>query len=490
MITAQEFSMRGPDGRVALDSVSLQVPRGTIHTLTGLSGCGKSTLLRAFLGQRRADAPQVSGLLTVAGAEVFSLDRAELLTFRRRRVSWLGQDPALLLTPHFSVRELVAETSTERRPGDAAIVSLLAQAGLHDGARLLRRRAGQLSGGQRRRVAIARALASHPELLLLDEPTSGLDPAAVAELESTLRHCRARGVTMVIATHDRAFSARLADSSTALDTGRISTARTKPNPAAPSCSACREPRPLLSTPDPVHGPDGLTVTDFTVTTLDGHRIADQLTLHIHPGSGLAILGASGSGKSTLARAIVGAHPQALGQLTIDGETVALPLTERTARQKRLIQLIPQDPAASLNPAHTVSRVLSIAVRRTTPRVPRREVQQGVRDLLARVQLDPELLNRRVSLLSGGQAQRVAIARALAHDPRVLISDESTSALDETTERSILDIYAELRDQGHLALIVISHEPKVAAKLCEHALRIPPYPSDELGATVPLQFFGD
>ncbi|WP_177170236.1 ABC transporter ATP-binding protein [Propionibacterium cyclohexanicum] len=471
--------MRGPDGRVALDSISLQVPRGTIHTLTGPSGCGKSTLLRAFLGQRRADAPHVSGQLTVAGAEIFSLDRAELLTVRRRRVSWLGQDPALLLTPHFSVRELIAETSTERRPGDAAIVSLLAQAGLHDGARLLSRRAGQLSGGQRRRVAIARALASHPELLLLDEPTSGLDPAAVAELESTLRHYRARGVTMVIATHDRGFSTRLADSSTALDAGSISTARTKPNPATPSCSACQEPRALLAIPDPVHGPDGLTVTDLTVTTPDGHRIANRLTLHIHPGSGLAILGASGSGKSTLARAIFGAHPQAHGQLTIDRETVALPLTERTARQKRLIQLIPQDPAASLNPAHTVSRVLSIAVRRTTPRAPRRAVQQGVRELLARVRLDPELLTRRVALLSGGQAQRVAIARSLAHDPRVLISDESTSALDETTEHSILDLYAELCDRERLALIVISHEPQVTGKLCEQTVLLSSSPDQEV-----------
>ncbi|MGO1506728.1 MAG: ABC transporter ATP-binding protein [Microbacterium sp.] len=459
MITLTDFSLHAPGGRAALDRLTLTVPRGTIHAIMGTSGSGKSTLLRALLGQARPDAPRVSGTLLVDGIAPFSLAPHSLAEYRRTRVAWLGQDPALQLTPHFTVRSLLAEPYAPARVSDQVAAALLARAGLSQGLQFLGRRAGQLSGGQRRRVALARALGSDAPLLLLDEPTSGLDRSAIVELEATLRECRDRGVTILLATHDAALVQRIADARTLLHHGRI-----EHLPVEPIAATNHPLPPVQPLPAATGSAAVLSVRGLTVNSRDGACIVTDLDFSVAAGQAFALEGASGSGKTTLARVVAGAATAEAGSIRVDGTELPIDGRHRDPAQARLVQLIPQDPSASLNPNHRVSRILSIALRRTHPRIGRARLATTIKELLSRVGLDPGLGARRPRQLSGGQAQRVAIARALAHQPRVLISDESTSALDEHTEAEILGLYRALLTEEGIALVVISHNPMVLAAL--------------------------
>ena len=471
------LSVHDSAGHTVLDAVDVRVERGGACAVVGASGAGKSTLGRVLLGALRPGLAQTAGTVMVDGCAVESLGPRALRRLRRERIAWLAQDPALSLTPWMRVSELLGEVGAR---GDRA-TALLEAVGLADVAGLMDRRPGELSGGQRRRVALARAVAHGPAVLVLDEPTSGLDHAAIDDVLAVVRDLRvSQGTTVLVVTHDLTVAERLDGDLVVMEGGRVverGTARDVLD--APQCAYTRD---LLAAarlevnasgdgvdPSCETVPPVLRVRDLCVTTADGKTAANGLSFDVPVGEGVALVGPSGAGKTTLVEVLTGQRTADAGTVELGRggvlEVLGSRLTERTPEQRLAIQVVSQDPVTSLNPAVTVGRQLQRACKRRHPRWSRSQCANRVRELLDFVGLTPEVLRRRPRSLSGGQAQRVAIARALAHEPAVLVLDESTSALDATTQCDVLAMLVRVRAQAGLAFVVVTHDPAVARYLC-------------------------
>ncbi len=487
MIRVAGLTVADRAGRVVLAGVDLHVPAGATLGVVGESGSGKTTLVLALLGHTRRGVQRVAGGVTVDGVDVFAATDRKRQRLRRETVAHLGQDPASALTPTMRVGQLVAERL--RRPGPAALATALGALGLPANRAFLRRRPGELSGGQRQRVALARALASDPGVLLLDEPTTGLDvltqDLVLGELD---RLRRARALTLVVVSHDLAAVARLADEVAVLRSGvvvdRGTTVDVLGSPIHEYSRRLVDACPDLATrlaASHRHGPAGapagggrpaLEVNGLRVAHRErrGREVvaAHDVSFSVGPGECLALVGPSGSGKTTIARAVVGLHRPEEGTIRLDGQVVAPLARQRPAPQRGRLQLVAQDPAGSLNPRRTIASAVARPLR-LLHGLGREAASAEALALLARVCLEPLVAGRYPDQLSGGERQRAAIARALAARPDVLVCDEVTSALDVSVQATVLDLLDGLRHDLGLAVLFVSHDLGVVARVADRVL---------------------
>jgi peptide/nickel transport system ATP-binding protein len=487
-----------PQGEVpAVQEVSLEVGPGECVGVVGESGAGKTQLFLATLGLLPATA-RLTGSARLGGEPLTGCSERELDRIRGARVGLVFQDPMTSLTPHLRVGEQIAEpivthTGASWREARRKALALLERVHVPDAARRMRQYPHELSGGLRQRVMIAIALACDPELLIADEPTTALDVTIQAQILALLLELkRESGMAMVLITHDFGAVAGVADRVAVMRSGRIvelDTAAavlkaprheytrslldqvlTLDSAAAPASPAAQASAPA---PEGALGISSLAVQypqrgawQSSIRTL--HALHD-VSLELRAGEALGVVGESGSGKSTLVRAALQLIRPGAGRVTWMGRSLAELPARELKRLRRDLQIVFQDPLASLDPRMTVGEIVAEPLQVHEPRLDAGARRRQVTELLARVGLSPEMAARYPHQLSGGQCQRVGIARAMILGPRLLVCDEPVSALDVSVQAQILDLLASLKSEHGMSILLVSHNLAVVRRLCDRVL---------------------
>ncbi|MDO5757131.1 MAG: ABC transporter ATP-binding protein [Rhodobacterales bacterium] len=480
----------GADRPYAAKDISFDLSAGEILCIVGESGSGKSMSANAVMGLLPQGVKPVAGTITFDGKPILGLTEREMLKLRGSRISMIFQEPLSALNPLMRVGAQISEvfeahgalTGTERR---ARALQLLEEVGIPDPQAAIRAYPFQLSGGQRQRVMIAMALALEPDILIADEPTTALDvttQAQILKLIEDLRH--RRGMAVIFITHDFGVVADIADRVIVMQTGQIVETGTADEvllkPQHPYTRALIDAIPRLTrrretaeqTRAPILNVEGLTKTFSTGSgSFFGKRrvvkAVQDVNFQLYAGETIGIVGESGSGKSTVGRCIVRLLTPDAGRVMVDGANIAEMSGADLRSRRRQLQMIFQDPYSSLNPRARVSRILTEGL--IAYGTPRRQAQDKARELLELVGLDASAMKRFPHEFSGGQRQRIGIARALALEPKIIIADEAVSALDVSIQAQVLDLLADLKTRLDLSMLFITHDLRVAARICDRII---------------------
>ena len=489
----------------AVRDVSFVLRRGQTLCLVGESGSGKSVTARALLRILDRNGSITSGKILLRGKEA-EIDIAplnersrELLHIRGGRIGLIFQEPMSSLSPVHTIGSQIIEAvqlhrrMSKQEARDEAI-ALLRQVEIPDPDKMVDRYTFEFSGGMRQRAMIAMALAADPEILIADEPTTALDVTTQAEILDLIRRLQvSRGMAMLLITHDMGVVAEVADAVAVMHYGRIveqggvddifhdaqhpytkrllaSTVKLEQGHLQRAAKPARDGvTPVLQVRDltKVYG----ATTGWLGSNGYALKAVDEVSFDLMPGENLGIVGESGSGKTTLGRLILRTVEPRSGSVLYHRNDGADAL-EVTSLDKgglrdfhRDVRLIFQDPFASLNPRMTVRQIVAdpLIVSGTMHGA---ELDDRVAELLELVGLDPLIMERYPHAFSGGQRQRIGIARALALDPKVIIADEATAALDVSIRAQILDLLLQIQQRLSLSFIFISHDISVVRYFCD------------------------
>ncbi len=475
----------GADRAHAVEDLSLALAPGEITCVVGESGSGKSLTARAVMGLLPPKVTATAGQIVFEGQDLLALDPETRRRMRGEKLSMIFQEPMTALNPLMTVGRQIEEvlrvhTTLGGRERRARILKLLEEVQLPDPPRILRSYPHQLSGGQRQRAMIAMALILDPQILVADEPTTALDVTTQAQILRLIRELQDRhGTGVLFITHDFGVVAEIAHRIVVMQHGRMVEA----GPARQILAAPQEPytRALIAavpslTPRRRPAPAGrpiLTVDNLAKTYRMGGGLfakartvnaAEGVAFQLRRGETIGIVGESGSGKTTVARCLVRLLSPDAGRIDLDGIDIA-PLDKRGLRpHRRRVQMVFQDPFASLNPRRKVADILAEGP--IVQGKSRREAHARAHELLELVGLDPRAAARFPHEFSGGQRQRIGLARALALEPEVLVADEPVSALDVSVQAQVLRLIDEIRERLGLAIVFITHDLRVAAQVCD------------------------
>ena len=491
LLSIQQLSIPLPPGADrphAVKDISFDLYRGEILCIVGESGSGKSMSSNAIMGLLAPGLVPESGRILFQGRDLLQQDEPTLLSMRGKDMAMVFQEPLSALNPLMTVGEQIAEVMRVHRSHDPEacerrVLELLEFVGLPDPATLRHSYPFRLSGGQRQRVVIAMALALEPTLLIADEPTTALDVTTQAQILALIRRIQEeKGMGVMFVTHDFGVVAEIADRVAVMEKGclvEIGSAEQVLN--APRHPYTRRligavPHGRAQRASSAQAETVLEVRNLRKTYATGggwfapkrvvHAVND-VSFSVRRGETLGIVGESGSGKSTIGKCLLRLTGIDGGELMFDGCNLAT-LSERQFRPlRRDVQMIFQDPFASLNPRHTVGRI--IADGPVANGVPVAEAHRRTRELLELVGLEASAFDRYPNQFSGGQRQRIGIARALALEPKLIVADESVSALDVSVQAQVLELLGRLQKQLNLALIFITHDLRVAAQICHYVI---------------------
>ncbi|WP_437609245.1 ABC transporter ATP-binding protein [Erwinia sp. V71] len=503
-------SFHGRSGKnLALKGVSFSVNQGEIVAVVGESGSGKSVTSLAVMGLLAASAKIERGNVEFAGRDLFALNDEQRRQLRGRGMAMIFQEPMTSLNPVLKVGDQLTEALRDHQLCDAQAAQLKARELLRkvriaDVDRVMKSYPHSLSGGMRQRVMIAQALACDPQLLIADEPTTALDVTVQARILQILRDLQQQtNMAVMFITHDMGVVAEVADRVVVMYRGevveqgsveQIFTAPQHPYTrsllaAVPRLGDMRERQwpqrfPLIGQQDDNPQPEQITARYEEKPLLDvrglrvyypvrsgvfsalTHRVhaVEQIDFSLWPGETLAIVGESGCGKSTTGRALLRLIESQAESIHFQGEEISHLKEQAFLPLRREIQMVFQDPYASLNPRLTVGFTIAEPLLLHGLVKSLEEATPQVQALLKSVGLLPEHARRYPHEFSGGQRQRIAIARAMALQPKVIIADEAVSALDVSIQAQVVNLMMDLQKSTGVAWIFISHDMAVVERI--------------------------
>ncbi len=511
----------------AVNDVSFNLERGEILGIVGESGSGKSVTCSSLLGLIPQPPGRIEGGTALFdGIDLLHCPPAQLRAIRGKRIAMIFQDPMTSLNPYLRISEQLIEPLMihEKLPKTDALaraLTMLETVGIANATQRIHAYPHEFSGGMRQRVMIAMALITKPDLLIADEPTTALDVTIQAQILELLKKLqRETGMAVIFVTHDLAVVSGLCDRVQVMYAGRIvESADTRTLFSSPQhpytkalqrCIPALQPkgRPLYAipgmppdlskpineaellarfalppeeplppaAPEAAHGRPMIQVQELkTYFPLESGflfrkqtgmvKAVDDINFEVRQGEVLGLVGESGSGKSTLARTIMQLIPPTAGTVILGGKNLTQGSTDELKAARRDLQMVFQDPFASLNPRLTVFAALAEPLR-VHHIVPEDQVAARVARLMEQVGLAPRFLNKYPHEFSGGQRQRIAIARALALEPKVIIADEPVSALDVSIQAQILNLLARLVREMNLTMIFIAHDLSVVKHISD------------------------
>ncbi len=508
------FRLESGERFEALKGISFDIPKHRTVALVGESGSGKSVTSMAIMQLLPSNNTEVDPASEILfnGKNLLTLTGSELRAMRGKDVAMIFQEPMSSLNPVFTVGDQIAETlmlhaGLGRSAAKKRVVELLTEVGLPDPAKKAGAYPHQLSGGQQQRVMIAMAIACEPKLLIADEPTTALDVTIQKQiLELIAKLQKKHGMSVLFITHDLGVVGEFADDVVVMrhgvirETGTVKQIFDAPKDAYTkallNCRPHLDRRPMrLAVIDdflreggyvePAERQRGYLPDDEIILDVQGlgksfesreglfgkhvfHAVKD-VSFKLARGKTLGIVGESGSGKTTVGLTLVRLHEATAGKALFHGKDILSMSPREFQDYKRRIQIIFQNPYASLNPRFTVGQILTEPMMLHDIGTNQHERLQMARELLERVGLPENAMFKYPHEFSGGQRQRIAIARCLTMKPELLICDESVSALDVSVQAQVLNLLQDLQDEYQLSYLFISHDLAVVKHISDQVM---------------------
>jgi microcin C transport system ATP-binding protein len=485
LLTVDRLSLRFGHGREAsevLREVSFTIGAGEKYALVGESGSGKTvTALSILKLLDPLHTTYPSGRVQFGGRDLLALSEAEIRRVRGREIAMIFQEPMTSLNPLYPIGEqliepLLVHQGMDRITARRRMLELLARTGIDEPERRFEAFPHMLSGGQRQRAMIAMALACSPKLLIADEPTTALDVTIQLQILNLLEDLQKDfGMAVLLITHDLNLVRRFAGRVGVMQAGRIveqgGVEAIFSNPREQYTRTLIDSRPArhigaTESERLTHAPRLVELADircifpvrsgFFRKQVGEVRAVDDVSLHLHQGESLGIVGESGSGKSTLGLCLLRLQ-ECTGAIHFAGKRVDGLSQAQFRPLRRDLQVVFQDPYASLSPRLTVEQIVGEGLGLHYPQLERGARRERIIRSLREVGLDADVLWRYPHEFSGGQRQRIAIARVVVLEPKLILLDEPTSALDVSVQRQVLELLTDLQRRHDMSYIFISHD---------------------------------
>ncbi len=476
----------------AVRDVSFQLHKGETIALVGESGSGKSVTARTIMRllTKRATVSKDSKLM-LKGRNIYEMPEAEVRKLRGNDVSMIFQEPMSSLNPVYTIGQQLCEVlhlhnRISRAEAMRRAEKLLEEVQIPEPGARLRSYPHQLSGGQRQRVMIAMALANRPDILIADEPTTALDVTVQAQILNLIKDLKAKyGMAVILITHDLTIVKQFSDYVYVMQHGKVQEHNTtealfaNPRHAYTKHLLASEPKgqakPIEADSPTILQGDKVKVS-FTLKRGGAFKpdffqlvAVDSLSLNLKKHETLGLVGESGSGKTTFGQALIRLIGNQGGQIFFDGQSIHDKNREQMRPLRQRMQIVFQDPFASLNPRMSIRQILEEGLIVNGIGANSRDRVDRVRAALRDSGMPDNILSRFPHEFSGGQRQRIAIARAIALEPEFILLDEPTSALDLSVQSQIIELLRKLQDERGLSYLFISHDLKVVRALCHRVM---------------------